>query len=291
MGTRLDNFKSEVKDLIEYLFSRKGASKFPDKIDHDMVFKNHAVLMEAYGTVLKKDSKIFDMFFRSLFVESHICKKLRSLRKIYLVEIATLYDKDNNNNNIRSTLNSLVEDIDKFSGCLFYFPTITIKTIISVIPIIAAAIAVVSHIPGFFPGSWSHGVNSGAYIMLLSALGLTFLVYLGFAALSFIDKRLLFIFLEEKPQKYFGTWKKRRKAFFGKNIEGTIYEKEDKLFTSLRMRKEPESPVDIYLFMAIILVLVNILVTLSTLTPNQFAYSFWLLIMPFFFVAVRRKAL
>ena len=289
MGTRLDNFKSEVKDLIEYLFSRKGASKFPDKIDHDMVFKNHAVLMEAYGTVLKKDSKIFDMFFRSLFVESHICKKLRSLRKIYLVEIATLYDKDNNN--IRLTLNSLVEDIDKFSGCLFYFPTITIKTIISVIPIIAAAIAVVSHIPGFFPGSWSYGVNSGSYIMLLSALGLTVLVYLGFAALSFIDKRLLFIFLEDKPQKYFGKWKKRWKAFFGKNIEGTIYEKENKLFTSLRMRKELESPVDIYLFVAIILVLVTILVTLSILTPNQFAYSFWLLIMPitFFFVA-RRKA-
>ncbi|MGP8330323.1 MAG: hypothetical protein ACT6FF_08415 [Methanosarcinaceae archaeon] len=90
---KLDNFKSEVRDLIKRLFPRKGVSKFPDKIDYDMVFKNHAALMRGYGTVLKKDAKTFDIFiFRTVFVQSHIYKKLRSLRTIYIVEIATLYD-------------------------------------------------------------------------------------------------------------------------------------------------------------------------------------------------------
>lgn len=59
MGTKLNNFKSKVRDLIERLYPRKGTSKFPDEIDYDKVFKNHAVLMGAYGTVLKKRLKEF----------------------------------------------------------------------------------------------------------------------------------------------------------------------------------------------------------------------------------------
>jgi len=106
---KLDNFKSKVRYLIKRLFPRKVASKFPDKIDYDMVFKNHATLMRGYGTVLKKDAKTFDIFiFRTVFVQSHIYKKLRSLRTIYLIEIATLYDMDNNT--VRSNLYRLVED-------------------------------------------------------------------------------------------------------------------------------------------------------------------------------------
>ena len=141
------------------MFPRKGVSKFPDKIDYDTVFKNHAALMRGYGTVLKKDAKIkdaktFDMFiFRTAFVQSHIYKKLKSLRTIYLVEIAILYDVDNNA--VRSTLNGLVEDIDKLSGCLFYFPAITIKTIILSIPIIVSAATVAYPIWDFFLELWN----------------------------------------------------------------------------------------------------------------------------------------
>ena len=172
---KLDNFKSEVRDLIKRLFPRKGASKFPDKIDYDVVFKNHAALMMGYGTVLKKDAKIkdaktFDMFiFRTAFVQSHVYKKLKLLRTIYIVEIAILYDADNNA--VRSTLNGLVDDIDKLSDCLFYFPAITIKTIIVSIPILASAAAVAYPIWDFFSESWNQGLNNAAYLKFLSALG------------------------------------------------------------------------------------------------------------------------
>lgn len=282
---KLGNFKSEVRDLIKRLFPRKGVSKFPDKIDYDMVFKNHAALMRGYGTVLKKDAKTFDMFFRTVFVQSHIYKKLRSLRTIYIAEIATLYDTDNNA--VRSTLNKLVEDIDKLSGCLFYFPAITIKTIILSIPIIAPVAYIIWD---FFSGSWNQGMDNVAYLKFLIALGVAFLMYLGFAALSFIDKRLLFIFPEDNSQGHFDKWKKRCKAFLGKSTEGTIYGKENKLFNSLMMKKEFESPVDVSIFTSIVLVLLCILVTRSIITPNQLGYLFWLLIMPIacFFVA-RRK--
>ncbi len=116
MRTRLDNFKSEVRAFVEYWFLRRKNPQFPDNIDYNKVFKYHAVLMEAYGNVLKRDSKILDIFLRSNFVQSHIYKKLIILRKVYLIEIATLYDMDNNI--IRSDLNKLVEDIDKLSNCL-----------------------------------------------------------------------------------------------------------------------------------------------------------------------------
>lgn len=173
---------------------------------------------------------------------------------------------------------------------MFYFSAI--KTIAAVIPIILAVLGIVSAISGFFPESWKYEVTNGAYLMLLSALGLTFLIYPVFPALSFIDKRLLFIFSEDRPNGCFDKCKKRYKAFLGKDIEGTIYEKENKLFKSLNMGKEREFPVDILLFVVIILFILDILATLSILTPTQFAYSFWLLILPItlFFVA-RRKAL
>lgn len=285
---KLDNFKSKVRDLIKRLFPRKGASKFPDKIDYDMVFKNHAALMGGYGTVLKKDAKTFDTFiFRNVFVQSHIYKKLKSLRTIYIVEIATLYDTDNNA--VRSTLNRLVEDIDKLSDCLFYFPAITIKTVILSLPIIVSAATVADPMWDFFLELWNQGVHNAVYIKLLSALGLTFLMYLGFAALSFIDKRLLFIFPEDNSQGHFDKWKKQCKAFLGKSTEGTIYKKENKLFASLRMGKEFESPVDLFIFMAIALVVLYILVTLSILTLNQCEHLCYLLIVSIIFLLVVRR--
>ena len=264
-------------------------SKFPDKIDYDVVFKNHAALMMGYGTVLKKDAKTFHMFFGTVFVQSHIYKKLKSLRTIYIVEIAILRDADNTA--VRSNLNRLVEDIDKLSGCLFYFPAITIKTIILSLPIIVFAATVAYTMWDFFLELWNQGINNAAYLKFLSALGVTFLMYLGFAALSFIDKRLFFIFPEDNPQGHFDKWKKWCKVFLGKSTGGTIYGKETKLFTSLRMKKESELPVDFSIFMVIALLVLYILVTLSILTLNQLGYLFWLLIMPImcFFVA-RRKA-
>jgi len=285
MGTRIGNLKSKMRRPIEHLFSRKGVLKFPSEIGYDTVFKNHAVLMNAYGTVLKRDSQTFDWFFRSGFIESHIYKKLRLLKKIYLVEIAALYNSDNNTAR-RLTLNKLVEDIDKFSGCLFYFPTISWREILLyIIPTIAAATAVVYHLRGLFPDSWSPGVNMSAYLTIITALGLTFLVYLVFAAVSFIDKRRFFIFPEYKALRFFDRLKKRYEAFSGGNIEGTIYEKENKLFGSLRMVKEPESPVDIYLFITIIWGIQSILLALSALN------EFWLILVfiPFFFL-LKRKA-
>ncbi len=191
MGIWLNKFKSEIRLYRISFFKEKTLkhSSIPDNIDYNTVLKDHAVLMEAYGNVLKKDSKILDMLFRSEFVQSHIYKKLIILRKIYLIEIATLYNTDNNI--IISDLHKLVEDIDKFSDCLFYFSPI--KTFISSIPIIAAAITAVSSIIGFFHLPSIQSINVGPYLGLLIALGLTFLMYLGVAALSFIDKRSLFM--------------------------------------------------------------------------------------------------
>ena len=87
-----------------------------------------------------------------------------------------------------------------------------------------------------------------AYLTIITALGLTFLVYLVFVALSFVEKRRFFVFPEYKAVRFFDRLQKRWKAFLGRNNEGTIYEKENKLFDSLRMGKEPESPIDIYFF-------------------------------------------
>lgn len=290
MGTRLDNLKSKVRQVLDYFSPRKRVLKFPSGIDHDKTFKNHAVLMNAYGTVLKRDSKTFDTFFRSLFIESHIYKKLRSLKKNYLVEIAILYNPDNNTT--RSKLNELIEDIDKLSSSLFHFPTIGWREILFyILPTFAAATAVVYHLQGLIPESWSHGVDMSAYLTIITALGLTFLVYLVLVALSFEEKRHFFVFPEYKAVKFFDRLQKRWKAFLGRNNEGTIYEKENKLFDSLRMGKEPEFPVDIVLIMAIILCALEVLVMLSILPPTSIAYLSWLLLMPFLILFTRiRKA-
>lgn len=201
MWTRLDNLKSEVRHLVEYFLPRKGMLTFPAEINYDDVFKNHEVLMNAYGMVLKRYSKTFDTFFRSLFIESHLYKKLWSLKKIYLVEIAILYNSDNNTT--RSKLNRLVDDIDKFSGCLSYFPTISWREILLyILPTFAAATAVVYPLRGLFPESWIQGMDMGAYLTLLTALGLTLLVYLGFVALSFVGKCRFFVFPEYKAIRF-----------------------------------------------------------------------------------------
>lgn len=290
MGTRLDNLKSKVRQVLDYFSPRKRVLKFPSGIDYDKTFKNHAVLMNAYGTVLKRDSKTFDTFFRSLFIESHIYKKLRLLKKIYLVEIAILYNPDNNTTRLK--LNELIEDIDKLSSSLFHFPTIGWREILFyILPTFAAATAVIYHLRGLFPESWSQGVDMSAYLTIITALGLTFLVYLVFVALSFVEKRRFFVFPEYKAVRFFDRLQKRWKAFLGRNNGGTIYEKENKLFDSLRMGKEPESPIDIYLFMAIAIIILSILVAQSIITDLQYALSFWLVILPFtLFLALKRKA-
>lgn len=289
MGTRLDNLKSKVRQVLDYFSPGKRVLKFPSGIDYDRTFKNHAVLMNAYGTVLKRDSKTFDTLFRSLFIESHIYKKLRLLKKIYLVEIAILYNPDNNTT--RSKLNELIEDINKLSSSLFCFPTIGWREIFYILPTFAAAIAVVYHLWGLFPESWSQGVDMSAYLTIITALGLTFLVYLGLVALSFVEKRRFFVFPEYKAIMLFDRLQKRWNAFLGRNNEGTIYEKENKLFDSLRRGKETEFPVDIVLIMVIILCALEVLVMLSILPPTSIAYLFWLLLMPFLILFTRiRKA-
>jgi len=293
MGTRIGNLKSKIRRPIEHLFLRKGVSKFSDEIAYDDVFKNHAVLMEAYGAALERDSRTPDWFFRRWFVESHIYKKLQSLRKIYLVEIASHYNSDNNPT--RTTLDKLVEDLDKFSSCLFYFPNIGWKEfLLYILPSIAAVTVVAYNVRAFIYPSWSQWVNAVAYQILLISLGLTLVVVFliinpFFAVVSFIDKRRFFIFPEYKPRGFFDKLKKWFESFLGKNIEGTIYEKENKLFHSLRMKKEPEYPVDIVLFMFIIIFALAILDTLSML-PNQVHSLVWLLIALSLFFFVRRKA-
>ena len=171
--------------------------------------------------------------------------------------------------------------MDKISSSLFYFPTIGWKEILLyILPTIAAVTAVLYHLRGLFPESWSHGVNMSAYLTILGALGLTFLVYLGFVALSFVEKRRFFVYPEYDAIRLFDRLKKRWKAFLGRNNEGTIYEKENKLFDSLGIGKEPEFPVDIAIIVAIILCALEVLVILSILPPISLAYLFWLLLMP-----------
>jgi hypothetical protein len=290
MGTRLGTLGTRAKGLLGFFRPKKRVPKFPETVDYEVVFKNHAALMNAYGTVLTRDAKVFDVFFRSLFVQSHIYKRLQLLKRTYLFEIATLYNQGNDET--RLTLNRFVKDIGKLSSCLFYFPNIGWKEILFyILPTIAAATAILYHVRGFVPESWSHGVNFSAYLTILAALGLTFLIYLGFVALSFIEKRLFFVFPEYKAVQFFDRLKKRGEAFLGWKMEGTIYEKEDKLFHSLGMGKELESPIDVYLFMVIMLIISSILVTRSVITILQYAISFWLLILPItLFFALGRKA-
>lgn len=185
-----------------------------------------------------------------------------------------------------------MEDADKLSSSLFHFPTIGWKDILLyILPTIAVSLAVVNHLVGLFPKSWSHGVNAGAIQILLLALGLTFtilflILYPLSAALSFLDKRRFFMFPEYRALRFFDRLKKRFEAFLGRAIEETIYEKENQLFHSLGMGKEPEPPIDIYLFSAILIGLISMLEFVVLLTLNQF----WLVIVfiPFFFLLGRR---
>lgn len=275
MGTKLDNFKST------------------DEIDYDTVFKNHAVLMGAYRAVLK--------IGRNKFVESHIYKKLRLLRKIYLVEIATLPDYRH-----RSTLNELVENTDKFQSDLSYYPDITSKGVISIIVPILTAIAIIC---SWLREIWSPevaegvaegvGVGVGTYLLLFS-LGFYLELFLSLALVSFIDKRLLFIFPgyklfpEDKLQGRSDKEKKRWKSFLWKEIKGTIYEKEDILFKSLKARKNVEQDVDIVLleFMSTI---IYIIITFALFSEKLFLLAilpscFFLPLMIFcIYVSVKRK--
>ena len=190
------------------------------------------------------------------FVESYIYKKLRSLRKLYLVEIGVIYDLDNNNT-LKSTLNKLVEDIDKFKSNLFYFPTISLKGLISaLILIIPTAIAVIT----LLQENELLGVPENAEIYgLLIFFGVYLEFFLVSVCYSLIYKRLLFIFPRYKFQGRFDKWKKMWNAYLGEKIEGTIYEKENKLFNSLKMKKISEGPLEISLFACIFVVALFIL--------------------------------
>lgn len=284
MGTRLDNFKSK------FAFSRKGIDRFSDEINYDNVFKNQAVLMKAYGTVLKNSLHISDIFCRNKFVESHIYKKLRLLRNIYLVEIAALYGSDNNA--LRSTLKKSVEDIDTLQSNLFYFPIITAKGVFYIITSIIVVIVAA------YPALSTVQVNWVTIYRWLVALGLYSELVLFSATFSFIDKRLLFIFPEYKPQGLFDKCKKRLKAFLGKNIEGTVYEKENKLFNSLKMIKVEEPFVDAILLSTIILVVpmgISLFgVEIGLLTYNQLVLIFLILpslsLILTIFLRAKRKA-
>jgi hypothetical protein len=280
MGARLNNLKSKVKDLIKY----RRVSKFPAEIDYDTVLKNHAVLINAYGVVLKNDMRTLKLFFRSPFIESHIYKKLRLLREIYLAEVAALYNTDKAI--IKSTLIDFVEDIDRFLGTLFNFSLE--KILLSSIPIIATIIYILSTLRDFFLGSWSLGLRFEEYLLLIRIVGLFFLIYLGFATLSFIDKRLFFIFTDNKAQGYFDLWKKRLKAFLGINIKGTIYEKETKLFRSLGIAKEPETPIDIILFFILFTGVTAMLSGLSIFIASVAENLSYLLLLFFFFLLIKR---
>jgi hypothetical protein len=277
MGTRLGTLGSKAKGLVDFFRPKKRVPKFPEEVNYEEVFKNHAILMNAYGAILKRDARVFDVLFRSLFVQSHIYKRLQLLKRIYLVEIAILYNLGNDK--AKLTLNELVDDLDKLSNCLFYFHSIGWREfILYILPTIAAATAILYHVWGLFPESWSAGVNISAYLTLLTVLGLIFLLYLCFGALSFVEKRRFFVFPEYKAVRFFDRLQKRGEAFLGWKTEGTIYEKEDKLFHSLGMRKEPELPIDIFLFLIVISLGLSLLSGLFIISETKTTYLIWLLV-------------
>jgi hypothetical protein len=216
---------------------KNGHTPPSGEIDYYRGFKNHVTLMEGYKSVLKNSISTTDRFCRTKFVESHIYKKLKIIRKIYSVEIATLPDSDTH----RQTLNNLVENIDKFQRDLSYSKIWS--------PINAEAVLL-----GIF---------------LLSLLVFYCAYCFVLAVFSFVDKRLLFIFPEyklfpdDKRQRGSDKWKKRWKAFSGKEIEGTIYEKENELFKSLKMIKIAEQDVDIALIMSCISIIAAIEVIIA----------------------------
>ena len=286
---KVELLKSIVGNLIR-TFS--GEIRSTGKIDYDEVLKNHGALMNAYGSVRKRVSKTPEqIFYRSLFVESHIYKQLQSLKKIYLTEIAILNNTDNNST--KSALNKIVEDIEKFSKSLFHFPIITWKTILPLIPVLVAVLVAVYQFQPFFFKISSQSVSMGVYRVFLIAFGLTALIMalveFVIVFLSFIDKRRFFLYPEYEAIELRDRMKKRSEAFLGSKIKSTIYDKETKLYRSLGMVfKDAEQPVDIIIliifaafFFWIIPVGVNIYL---------FAYLFWLLILPLTLILVRRRS-
>jgi hypothetical protein len=289
MGTRRGNFKSKLIHLVEYFLPRKPVPKFSEdveEIDYEAVFKHHASLMNSYRAVLKRDAWEFNWFFRTWFIESHIYKKLRSLRKIYLVELAALDNGDNPS--IRSRLNSLVEDTDKFSGSLFHFSPA--KTVLSIITIMVSIIGPILKL----------------LLLLLPEPPDILMVLRGFLdLLDFILYPILVLIM----LSFFDRLKMRLKAFLERDREGAIYEKENLLFHSLRMRKKAELPIDLLFTPIIILIIVTVIdsllflflaaifITISLITSSQHPYFFLLILLmtliPSFlawFLALRRKA-
>lgn len=155
--------KSLVGTLIRFF---SGEIRPTGKIDYDEVLKNHVALMNAYGSVIKRVSKTHEaIFFRSLFVESHIYKQLQSLKKIYLTEIAILQNTDNTST--KSALNKFVEDIDTLLNSLFHFPDITWKGILSILlPVLAVAYYLREILSGF----WTQNVNQSLYHAMITTL-------------------------------------------------------------------------------------------------------------------------
>jgi len=237
--------KSFVGNLIR-IFS--GEIRSPREIDYDEVLKNHGALMNAYGSVCKSVSMTSDIFYRSLFVESHIYLQLQSLKKIYLTEIAILQNTDNTS--AKSALNKFVEDIDTLLNSLFHFPAITWKGILS---ILVPVLAVPYYLRYFLSGLWPQNVNQSLYHTMITAVGMVVSIIIGLYllnfALSFVDKRRLFLFPEYDALKFRDRMKKRLEAFSGSKIERTIYEKENNLYQSVGVRKEPELPIDLLIFL------------------------------------------
>ena len=281
--------KSIVGNLIRIF---PGEIRSTGKIDYDEVLKNHAALMNAYGSVIKRVSKTPEpIFSRSLFVESHIYKQLQSLKKIYLTEIAILQNTDNTS--AKSALNKFVEDIEKISKSLFHFPIITWKTILPLIPVLAAVLAAVYRFRPFFFKISSQSVSMGVYRVFLIALGLTALIMalveFVIVFLSFIDKRRFFLYPEYGAIELRDRMKKRSEAFWGSKIRSTIYDKENKLYRSLGIEsKDTEQPVDIIILMIFAAFIFWIIPVV--LNIYLFAYLFWLLILPITLILVRRRS-
>jgi hypothetical protein len=145
------------------------------EIDYDEVLKNHATLMNAYGSVIMRVSKApEEIFHRRLFVESHIYKQLQSLKKIYLTEIAILQSTDNTS--AKSAFNKFVEDIDTLLNSLFHFPDITWKGILS---ILVPFLAVAYYLREFLLGFWTQNMNPSVYHAMITAVGMVVSFFIG----------------------------------------------------------------------------------------------------------------
>ena len=150
-------------------------------------------------------------------------------------------------------MNKFVEDIDTLLNSLFHFPAITWKGILS---ILVPVLAVAYYLRDFLSSLWPQNVNTSLYYTMITAVGMVVSIIIGLyllnLALSFVDKRRFFLFPEYDALKFRDRMKKRLEAFLGSKIERTIYEKENKLYQSLGVRKEPEFPIDVLLFVILI---------------------------------------